>query len=407
MAIIVEATRAVAIAALIGLALPGRAEGQEFEPITDRDYSLDLYTGGIVGSVRMIGMGGTSVGFAEGSVGTLSNAASAAVRRTTKSGTWAWDFHLDAQTAAFASDFDNNGLEDTDDFSSAIATAGLIIQYREWGFGLVAATQRTRIVEDDGDDSTEDRVLEPNAIVGKLVVARAFHDQEHTVGGGIRFGSLAFTRPAGVVGDVKMFSVTNPGLEGGYMWRPPGTSLRLGGALALPISGGTVAVDTCDPLNCEGYILPERVEVPWIVSGGAAYRLAATPWNKKVDTKFRDELALLVAADLVMTGWVPDGHGVEAFARHQLQRSGLDLALSPRLGAEAELIPGWLRLRLGTYWEPPRFPGVDGRLHGTAGVDIRLFGFTVFDRQYRLRISLTADRAPRYGNGGVSIGFWN
>jgi hypothetical protein len=403
----VGAAGSAAIAALIVLTPAGRAGAQEYEPITDRDYSLDLYTGSIVGSVRMIGMGGASVGFAEGSVGTISNAAAAAVRRTTKSGTWAWDFHLDGQSAAFASDFDNNGLEDTDDFSSAIATAGLIIQYREWGFGVVATTQRTRIVEDDGDDATMDRVLEPNAIVGKLVVARAFKDQEHTLGGGLRFGSLAFTRPDGAVGDVRMFSVTNPGLEAGYMWRPPETSFRAGGSLAMPISGGTVAVDTCDPMNCEGYILPERVEVPWSMAGGVAYRLAATPWNKKVDTKYRDELSLLVAGDLVMTGWVPDGHGVKAFARHRLQRSGLDLALSPRMGAEAELIPGWLRLRAGTYWEPPRFRGVDGRLHGTAGMDVRLFGFTIFEREYRLRISLTADRAARYGNAGISLGFWH
>jgi hypothetical protein len=396
------------IAALTAFAVaPAPALAQELAPITDRDYALDLYSGSVVGSVRMIGMGGASVGFAEGSVGTLSNAAAAAVRRTTKSGDFAWDFHLDAQSAAFASDFDNNGLEDTDDFSSVIGTLGLVIQYKQWGVGVVATTTSTRIVEDDGDDATVDGVLEPKAIVGKVVIARASRDEAHTFGGGLRWGSLAMTRPSPGLDDIQMFSVSSPGIEAGYMWRPVEAKYRLGADAGMPISGGTIGLESCDPLDCEGYILPERVEVPWVVAGGGAYRLARTPWNKRVETKYRDELSLLVAGDLVITGWVADGHGVEAFARHTLQRSGLNIAVSPRLGTEAELIPGWLRLRVGSYWEPSRFRGVDGRLHGTAGADLRLFGFHLFGSEYRLKVSLTADRAPRYGNTGLSIGFWH
>ena len=38
-----------------------------------------------------------------------------------------------------------------------------------------------------------------------------------------------------------------------------------------------------------------------------------------------------------------------------------------RLGAEWEALPGRLRARLGTYWEPSRFDGVGGRIHGTDG----------------------------------------
>jgi hypothetical protein len=389
------------------LTLVASAEAQELAPVTDRDYALDLYNGSVVGSVRMIGMGGASIGFAEGSVGTLSNAAAAAVRRTTKSGDFAWDFHVDGQSAAFASDFDNNGLEDTDDYASTIGTLGLVVQYRQWGVGIVATATSTRIVEDDGDATTEDGVLEPKGVVGKIVVARASRDEAHTFGGGLRWGSLAMTRPSQGLPEVRMFSVTLPSIEAGYMWRPVQAKYRVGVDVGMPISGGTTALDTCDPLNCEGYILPERVEVPWVVGGGAAYRFGSTPWNKRVETRYRDERSLLVAADLVVSGWVPNGHGVEAFARHRLQRSGLNVAASPRLGAEAEIIPGWLRLRAGTYWEPSRFRGVDGRLHGTAGADIRLVGFTLFGSEYRLKVSLTADRAPRYGNAGVSFGFWH
>jgi hypothetical protein len=146
--------------------------------------------------------------------------------------------------------------------------------------------------------------------------------------------------------------------------------------------------------------------VPWSVAVGAAYRFAPTPWNPRVDTLFRDERALLIAADVVVTGAVRDGHGLEAFARHRMQRSGRHVVVSPRLGAELELIPGWLRVRAGTYWEPARFDAVSGRLHGTTGFDLRLFEVPVGRRVYRPHLSLVIDAAPRYGNLGVSIGFW-
>jgi hypothetical protein len=391
---------------LFALASPAHAQ-REYPPITDRDYALDLYSGGVIGSVRVIGMGGVSVANAEGSVGTLSNVAAAAVRRTTKSGTFAWDFHADVQTAAFASDFDNNGLDDTDKSSAKLATAGLIFQIGPWGFGLSATASTTQIVVDDGDPSTVDGTMEPGGLVGRLAVARSFRKDEHTVGIGLRFGSLVFTQAIDGAKAPEMFTIAGPSAELGYVWRPPERSLRVGAAGALPVRTFGVSVGDCDPLDCQGYILPERVEVPWVVSTGVAYRFAQTPWNRRVDKQYRDEGYLLVGADLVLTGGVTEGHGLEAFARHQLQRSGEHPVVTARVGAEAEAIPGWLRLRIGSYWEPGRFEDSHGRLHGTAGIDVRLVQFSLFGSGYRVQLSATADAAPRYGNTGVSIGFWH
>jgi len=390
-----------AVAALV--AVSGAAAAQPYPPVEDRHYTLDLYTGSVVGSVRVIGMGGASVAGAVGSVGTLSNVAAPAVRRTTKSGTWAWDFHVDAQSAAFASDFDNNGMPDTDESSSKVGTVGIVVQAGPWGLGLVATTASTQIADRDAPGAG---VLDAQASVGKLVLARSFAAEAHTVGAGLRVGSLAMVRPRPGLDEVTLFTVSSPNLEAGWVWRPARRSLRVGVDGSLPVSTRSVTVEGCDPLDCDGYILPERVTVPWTMAAGVAYRAGATPWNQRIAAQYRDELALVLAADLVVTGAVRDGHGVEAFARHQLQPSGTRPVVMARGGGEVELVPGWVRVRAGTYWEPSRFEGVDGRLHGTAGADLRLFGFHLFGSAFRVQVSAHIDAAARYGNGGVSVGFW-
>jgi hypothetical protein len=77
-----------------------------------------------------------------------------------------------------------------------------------------------------------------------------------------------------------------------------------------------------------------------------------------------------------------------------------------RGGLEYEWLPGRLRLRAGSYWEPNRFEGVPGRLHATMGIEGRALEFEAWGR-HRGRLTLTADLAAGYRNIGVSIGFWH
>jgi hypothetical protein len=159
-------------------------------------------------------------------------------------------------------------------------------------------------------------------------------------------------------------------------------------------------------------VRPARATFPWQGSVGAARRWGPTRWNRAIQTDWRDEKALLLAADLVVTGHVEGGYGVEAFADHQLQPSGRNIGVSPRFGAEYEWVPGRLRVRGGTYWEPSRFrdpagESIDGRLHVTLGLDLRVWSFCLWNERYRVRLTLTSDGARRYGNGGLSIGFWH
>lgn len=118
---------------------------------------------------------------------------------------------------------------------------------------------------------------------------------------------------------------------------------------------------------------------------------------------------LLVSADLLFVGETSEGIGLESFLSQRRQDSGRNPSLAFRLGAEGEPIPNYLRLRIGSYLEPSRFAGIDPRLHGTVGCDVKLFSFDMFGliAESIWRVSASLDVAARYRNVGFSIGIWH
>jgi hypothetical protein len=121
---------------------------------------------------------------------------------------------------------------------------------------------------------------------------------------------------------------------------------------------------------------------------------------------------VLVSTSLLITGPVEKAVGVESFLEGRVRRSGRRTTYSPRLGIESEVVPGWLTLRAGTYGEPTRFdkPDAKARLHGTTGLDLKLFPWSVFglfDEDTEWRVSGALDGAPRYFSWGVSVGVWH
>ncbi|MBK9034331.1 MAG: hypothetical protein IPL61_24210 [Myxococcales bacterium] len=381
------------IAALCAARTTPAARADDLAPITDRAWSLDLYDGAVVGSARIVGMGGVQLAVGEGSAGALSNPAAAAARPATSTSTWDWDFHLDALSAVVASDFDNNGIPDADraDRRTSFGVSGV---YGAWGVAVVGGAATVGLPTPDG-------TVTATTSVGKVAVAYAPGDETWTGGAAIRVGRLELD------GADPMFALVGSGLEVGALYRPFGHALRVGvvGALAAP--GREVETASCDPVDCAGYILPDRVEVPWQVGVGVAWRIAPTAWNQWVAGRFRDERQVIVGADVVVAGPVADGMGLEAFAHKLWQPSGRAPSLWLRGGVEWEALPGRLRIRAGSYWEPGRFAGVGGRVHATGGVEVAAFGVRAWGRRYRVRAGVTGDFAPRFGNAGVSVGFWH
>jgi len=365
-------------------------------PITSRSYSLDLYEGVALGNSAVVAMGGATVANAFGSSGTLANASASAVRNTTDTDRWSWDYHLDYLNATQSHDYANSGVEPVGMTGGAQAlTFGGAVRVRDWA-GAITASQNTFPLG---------TMLSARTQRARAAVAHWFADRDFAVGVAFQLAQFDM-KPCADGNCISQFTISGAGLEGGATYAPRMESYRFGASGTTKIIGGNVTATNCDPDDCGGYILPEAVRVPWRIAVGGAYRFAESEWNQLVGGNFRDEPAVTVVADLVVTGNSPNAYGLDAFAQNQLERSGSTWAWSLRGGAEYEWLPGRLRVRGGSYWEPGRFDGVSGRLHGTFGIEVRVFEFYAWGRR-RGRITLTGDLASRYNNLGISIGFWH
>jgi hypothetical protein len=384
--------RIVRAASLVVVVIAGLAAApaaaDPLPAVTSRDYAIDLYDGVALGNSATIAMGGASAANAFGTSGTLVNASAPAVRRTTDTDSWSWDYHLDYLYAGLSKDYDNNG-QVASGSSLAALTLGLGGRWHDWGIAVTGSTQNAPV---DMLTGTTSRI--------KLAIAKWVPQWDMAIGVASNLAQFS------VGGATPLFTIQGGGVEAGATWVPYRENYRLGAAVASRIIGGDVTAESCDPNNCEGFILPDRVEAGGRLIVGGAYRWAPEPWNQLVGGTFRDERAVTVASDIVITGSVPHGYGLEAFGEHELQRSGKNVSYSLRGGVEYEWLPGRLRLRGGSYWEPGRFDGVSGRLHGTFGIEVRAFEANVWGRR-RGRVTLTGDIAERYRNLGVSIGFWH
>ncbi len=388
--------------ALLVVAASGRARadapGTLGPPITNRNYAIELYENGAVGNDATVAMGGAATANAIGSSGTLINPSAPAVRPTTDNDFWSWDYHLGYLNSSLSTDYDNNGNVNVNGGGTAVVTAGVALRVSDWAIAGTATVQST--------DIADTMPLVAETAREKLAIAHRNPQWDLALGIAVQAAQFELAPSCNGVGCATLFSVAGAGGEIGATWIPHGERFRIGAEAATPIAGGSVGAGNCDPTSCEGYILPDEIVSAWHVAGGVAYRWAPTAWNQMVATPWRDERALTVVSDLVVVGSVENAYGLEAFGLHELQRSGVHPAFSMRGGVEYEWLPGRLRLRAGSYWEPGRFDDVGGRLHGTFGLEVRAFEFEMYGPR-RGQLTLTGDVAERYDNIGLSVGFWH
>ena len=375
-------------------AAPARADG----PITTTNYAIDFYEGVAIGNTAWVGMGGAGAALILGTAGTLINPSAPVVRTTTDPGNWSWDWHADYLNANGSTDYDNNGILVASG-GAQLLTSGLGLRIKNWASAVTISGQTSPLF-----NSTPDVIddLDASALRVRFVLAKHIPSRDLAVGVGIQNVTFQVSEHDGD----SLFTINGTGLVAGFTWVPQMENFRVAGALESEILGTEADTSGCDPLNCRGYILPERAVSPARAIGGFAYRHAKTRWNQTLDTRFRDEHSLTVTTDVLVTGSSPNAYGIEAFGLQQLQRSGRHTAISLRAGAEVEAIPGRLRLRTGSYWEPERFVDQGGRIHVTFGIELRVFEFWLIGKR-RGRLSFTGDVASRYRNVAMSIGFWH
>lgn len=117
----------------------------------------------------------------------------------------------------------------------------------------------------------------------------------------------------------------------------------------------------------------------------------------------------MLSASVLLTGAVDNAVGLESFLAQEVNRSGRQMAVSLRLGAEMGLIPNFMRVRAGTYLEPTRFESSSPRPHYTGGFDVRVGRWNVFGLwpdDYQWRLAVGADVARDYFTLGVTIAGW-
>ena len=392
-----------AVAVLV--CLVARLAHAQFPPITSRAYAIDLYDGVAIGNTDMVGMGGAGAAVVLGTAGVLLNPSAIAVRPATDHDPWSLDYHVDFLTGRFSSDYDNNGQVASG--GASLVTLGFGGRYHDWAMAVTATIQIAPVAGSSPH-------LDASAARGRFSLARWIDQLDLAVGAGLQVAQFELQQPDKPdAAERTVFSITGTGAIAGATWLPRGESFRIGGSIDGPINGDTVETDcvpgsdpAAEPDKCNGYIPPDRVRAPWRLVAGGAFRWAGSAWNQPVATRYRDERAVTIAADVVVTGATTNGYGVEAFGMQQLQRSGRHTAVSLRGGGDYEWLPGRLRVRAGSYWEPSRFDGVPGRLHATFGTDVRVFEFHAWGLR-RGRISLTGDVASRYRNVALSIGLWH
>jgi hypothetical protein len=357
-------------------------------PIVDNNYDLDLRQGPVLGSSRKVALGGAYIGVAEGIASLSSNPAGVAFRpqRSTTKFDWDWTAGL---TGLDSDDFDNNGVTPPDYKTHRIRSLGLMGQYGLWGLGVLSDSEIIALENPGADD--DEYVLS----VTSLTLGRQFLDRDLTVGVGWR---ATTSKLRADILDVTLGKLSGTGWDVGVLWNPERGPWRFGMTYSSTIRSDQV-LDTSGgtPVTVNGLIIPQQVILPASLGLGASYAVDSAP--------FWPGHKWLVASDLLFTASSTNAVGVESVLAQKIQPVGTDDTVGVRLGSELETIPGRLRLRLGTYYEPSNYQGVSSRMHVTGGFEVRVLHTSIWG-DYDWSLTATVDSARDYLKFLVSIGFW-
>ncbi len=379
---------------------------------------IDFFVGPVIGSERVIGLGGAFLSIAEGVDGHMVNPAAFAVRPVFFGNEW---FDWDAGLSTFGTvgggvDFDMSGREESG-AELSVSQVGFNLKFGRFGVGFHTLSQRLTLSTRDDDGTIKTRDFEQS--IGGLGLAYALSDGEVVVGALIGVGLANIDSrlepgdgSAPVAGHIGLASTSSPGTYG-VLYAPRDQNFRIGAAMRLPtrIAGSSVAESSGD--DAAKLTVPEAIVAPGSFAIGASMMFGERPYNIRpaygdapLPRGSRQVAAIprpyvLVATELSISGPNSHGIGLASWFDGEAQPSGRGSAVSVRLGAESEIVPNRMIIRGGTYFEPSRFSGSPGRQHVTAGGDMRLtYGWD-------WRISVVMDLAPDYVNVAAGVGFWH
>ena len=420
------------------------------------DFAIDLFTGPVLGSARMVGMAGAYGAIATGIDGSMINPAGYAERTEEEIDSWEWELTGGIWLGGLwaRNDFDNNGKRKEEAQDAFQVSLGGRIQVASSGFGVSLISQTYELDQASGQHS------ELSFITYRFGTAYAF--MRGTLVLGLAGRGISFSiADADARSDTDLVSFDGLGGEVGALLRPAYERYRLGAVLRTPVSSRVTTGSRIDEVDgvrqVRGFVLPREVHVPWEVDLGFAYqfgeRRSNVPWRNpnQIKREVRAQLAedsyvpppqnggppypalpkdpkaalqkameheeeaarrylrhqprryVLLSSDVLFSGRTEDGQGVQAFVAQRPEASGRKISIGVRVGVESEVAENRLKLRGGSYLEPSRFRRASYRPHGTFGTDVRLFDVW----HWSIRASATLDLAPRYFDWGLSVGFWH
>jgi hypothetical protein len=422
------------ITLLVLAVLCSGAARAQLSSLADDQYRIDLFEGPILGSTRVVSLGGAFAGLAEQSVGIPFNPASVAHRTHYSDTRFDWDIALDwLSPGIFQSDkfdFDTNGRR-----STTSMMAGLIgghIQFGGFGVGVLLKGQAFRFRYND-EVAVPAKLWRFEGSLGTLQITGGYGLFAHQFifGLGIKMGLLDIKER---ISSGYQFKAQSAAMDLGLLYRPKNLPFRLALVFVSPAKSNS---DEDVPTSGATFYMPGKgVAIPWEVRIGGALRIGGPQFNSPPQIRSglpavppapglpglpapvtgkeepepkkgkADEFFITISAEVVASGPVDDAIGLDGFIEQKMEQSGEEISWSARIGAEAEIIPGWARLRGGCYWEPSRFEDHSGRIHGTFGLEVRLIEIS-FLGDYVLKFSSAVDFAQNYSNVSLSIGFWH
>lgn len=352
--------------------------------------TVDATRSVVLTNSETLAMGGASVGAAVGADGAFYNPAAAGRRSPGDTKPLFYSTSFGALDVGPANPVDLGNIGAAEGWSGGMLNLGLAVGYKRLALSVVNGRLRyytSPLVDDIGT------IYTPTVNVNEthLDLAAAFAEDRVILGAGARLLRVGASLDGYGLEPERFGGV---GAELGLLLRSPATGLSLG----LVWRQGTSTGDL-DEVSALGV---RAVELPAELALGAA-------WSGELRPAQANPLPLRLVADLVLASPVEEAFMLEALMLGEQVAKGRAASWSPRLGAELEPWPDRLRLRAGTYLEPSRTDLADGRLHGTGGLELRLFRLRLLRGIIDMDISYEAaiDAAPRYLNlSYLGVGTW-
>lgn len=420
-------SRSALLVAVALLAPPAAA--QAFSP----EQRLLLTEGTLRGSPRLMGIAGAFAGLAEGAEGIPRNPASAAMKHVNFDGDFHYDFaftfHFLPPWAVQEQDWDNDGRSDqptparlSDFLGVQVIYAFASVQYKDAALGLGVDVQnfldRTRV---EGDPVEQYHNVSFAHLYGTL--AGSFWRDQILVGVGVEsthvFINYGEQAPGAFLPDLKdSMGFHGWGVQLGAVYRPANDDWRVGVSWKPQVDAGPFVARE----SIGGKVAPAAVAVPGRLSLGGALALGRgrhlniispggwVPRDDDVATPKGTQPKLttgmmkwLFTAQLDVFFPVQRSALVGAFLQQPdvpAEGAGYHVSLQPHLGIEKEVFLDLLRLRLGSYLEPPMTAsGPVARPHLTFGFELALFKLG----NERISFGISFDIARMYLN--LSFGF--